>query len=88
VLDDGDDAAGHEASRAHDLTAAGDLGDLDRAAGDQDVDSSPFARGQDLEAADAVAGVDEDLDAVAFHYFTRVEDDQRAETRPPSAIRT
>jgi hypothetical protein len=88
MLDDGDHSAGHEAGGPHDLTAASDLGDFDRPSCDHHVDPTPFARRDDLEAADLVAGIDQDLDAVAFHYFTRVEDDQRAATSPPSAIST
>src|SRR5262249_35864177 len=88
MLDDGHDPAGHEPGRSHHLPAAGHLGDLDRPACDEHVDASTFARRDHLEAADLVPGVDQDLDTVAFHYFTSVEDDQRAATRPPSAIRT
>jgi len=74
MLDDGHDAARHEPGRAHDLTAPGDFGDLDRAPGDQHVDPPPFTRGDDLEATDFVPGVDQDLDSIALHYFTSVED--------------
>jgi hypothetical protein len=88
MLDDSHDPAGHEACRSHDLPAPGHLGHLDRPACDDDVHAPAFARRGHLEAADLVPGVDQDLDTVAFHYFTRVEDDQRAGTRPPSAIRT
>src|SRR5262249_39603003 len=86
VLDDGDDAAGHEASRANDLAAPGGLGNFDGPAGDQHVDASPFPRRYDLEAADLVAGIDEDLDPVPLHRPQRLGR-QRA-TSPPSAIRT
>jgi hypothetical protein len=88
MLDDGDHPAGHEARRAHHLTAAGDLGDFDRSPGDDHVDPATFAGGDHLEAADFVPGVDQDLDAIAFHNLTSVEDCQRAATRPPSAIST
>ena len=88
MLDDGDDPARHEARRAHDLPAPGDLGDLHGAAGDHHVDPSPFAGRDDFEAADLVPGIDQDLDAIAFHNLTSVEDRQRAATRPPSAIST
>jgi hypothetical protein len=88
MLDDGDHPAGHEAGRAHHLTTAGDLGDLDGSPGDDHVDPATFAGGDDLEAAHLVPGVDQDLDAIAFHNLTIVEDRQRAATRPPSAIST
>ena len=88
MLDDRHHPAGHEARRAHHLTAAGDLGDLDRSPGDDHVDPATFAGGDHLEAADLVPGVDQDLDAIAFHNLTSVEDCQRAATRPPSAIST
>src|SRR5512132_2207257 len=87
MLDDGDNPAGHEAGRAHHLTAAGDLGDLDRSPGDDHVDAATFAGGDDLEAAHLVPGVDEDFYPIALHSFTSVEDGQWG-TRPPSAITT
>src|SRR5512133_429662 len=74
MLDDGDNPAGHEAGRAHHLTAAGDLGDLDGSSGDDHVDPATFAGGDDLEAAHLVPGVDQDLDAIALHNVTSVED--------------
>ena len=74
MLDDRDHPAGHEAGRAHHLTATSDLGDLDGAAGDHHVDPSPFAGRDDLEAADLVPGIDKDFYPVTLHYFTRVED--------------
>jgi hypothetical protein len=67
VLDHCDDAARHESRRADDLSCAGDLGDLDCSASDQHVDPPPFARRDDLEAADAVTDVDEDFDPIALH---------------------
>jgi hypothetical protein len=88
MLDDGDHPAGHEARRAHHLTAAGDLGDFDRSPGDDHVDPATFPGRHDLEATHLVPGVDQDLDAIAFHNLTSVEDRQRAATSPPSAIRT
>ena len=88
MLDDSDDPAGHEARRPDDLTATRHLGHLDRAACDHDVDPTSLSGRDDIEAADLVPGVDQDFDAVTFHSFTSVEDDQRAATRPPSAIST
>jgi hypothetical protein len=67
MLDDGDHPARHEARRADDLTAAGELGHLDRPASDQHVDASSFPRRHDLEAANLVSRVDEDLDPVPLH---------------------
>ena len=55
VLDDGHDATRHEASRANNLTATGQLGHLDRPTGDQHVDPASFARRRDLELAHLVA---------------------------------
>ena len=86
MLDHGDHPACHEARRADDLTATGDFGDLDRAASDQHVDASSFPRRHDLEPANLVAGVDEDLNSVAFHWASRLE--RQWGTSPPSAIST
>jgi hypothetical protein len=86
MLDDGYDPAGHEAGRAHDLTSARDFGDLDSPSGDQHVDPPTFTRRDDLEAADFVPGVDQDLDSIALHSFTSVE--VQWGTSPPSAMRT
>jgi len=67
VLDDGDHARGHEAGRAHGLTGAGHLGDLDRAARHRHLDAPAGGGRRDLELAHAVADVDEHLDPVAPH---------------------
>jgi hypothetical protein len=90
MLDDGHDPTGHEAGRAHDLAAARDFCDLDRSPGDQHVDPPAFPCRDHLEATDFVPRVDQDLDSIAFHYFTSVEDVQWSQwgTNPPSAIRT
>ena len=57
----------HEPRRAHRTTGAGDLGDLDRAPHVGDLDATPRPGGQDLEALDAVADVDDHLDPVPLH---------------------
>jgi hypothetical protein len=86
MLDDGNDPAGHEPGRADDLPATGDFGHLDRPASDQHVDASPFPRRHDLEAANLVTGIDEDLDSVPLHCPSRLE--RQWGTSPPSAIST
>src|SRR2546421_12160031 len=86
MLDDGDDATRHEARRAHDLTTARDLRHLDGAAGDQHVDAPSFSRRYDLEAANLVARINEDLDSVSLHRPPRLG--RQWATSPPSAIST
>jgi hypothetical protein len=86
MLDNRDDTAGHEARRADDLAATGDLCDLDGPAGDEHVDAPSFSRRNDLEPANLVAGIDEDLDPVSLHRSQRLGP-QRG-TSPPSAIST
>src|SRR6266536_2298678 len=86
MLDDRDDTAGHEACRADDLAATGDLCDLDGPAGDEHVDAPSFSRRNDLKPANLVAGIDEDLDPVSLHRPQRLGP-QRG-TSPPSAIST
>ena len=68
MLDQGDEAAGHEASGADGRAAARDLADLDHAAGGRHLDPPPGPRRDDLERLRAaLAGVDDGLDAIAPH---------------------
>ena len=70
VLDECDQATGHEAAGSNRRAATGDLRDLDDAAGRRHLDAPAGARGHDLEVLDALAGVDHCLNPIAFHPFT------------------
>lgn len=67
VLDQGDDAACHEATRPDGRAAARELGHLDDAARRRHLEPAAGARGQDLEGLRPVARVDDDLDPIALH---------------------
>ena len=67
VLDQRDDPAGHEPAGADRRAAAGDLGDLDDAAGGRHLDPTTGSRRDDLERLDRAAGIDDDLDPIAPH---------------------
>ena len=67
MLDQGDDPRGHEPRRPHRLSRSGDLRDLDHASCVRDLYLAAGAGGDDVERPDAVADVDQDLDAVTFH---------------------
>ena len=67
MLDERDDALGHESSRPDRLAAPGHFDDLDHAAARRHLDATAGARGLDLVGLDAVADVDHDLHAIASH---------------------
>ena len=67
VLDEGDEAAGHEAPGAHDLPGPRHLPHLHDAARRDHLDPAARARGDDLERLDALPGVDHGLDSVTLH---------------------
>jgi hypothetical protein len=68
MLDEGDDAAGHEATAPYRPPGTRDLGHLDDAATGAHLDATAGTRGDDLEALDdAVARIDQDLDSIALH---------------------
>ena len=71
MLDDGHDPLGHEASTAYDDTRARHLRDLHVRTRVGDLDASTGLAGVDLVGLRAVADVDDDLDAIAFHVFNR-----------------
>jgi len=67
VLDQRQSSPRHEARGAHQGPGPGDLADLDHATRDVPFDPPPGAGRDDLVRARAVAGVDDDLDPIAFH---------------------
>lgn len=67
MLDESDDAAGHEPRRADRLASACDLNHLDDAAACRDLDSTPGARRDDLVGARAIVCGYHDFDAIALH---------------------
>src|SRR4051794_3607839 len=72
MLDQRDDARGHEVAGAHRRAATGDLGDLHLAAGGADLDTPASARRRDDVGAGLTTSVDDDLDPVAPHWSTLV----------------
>ena len=67
VLDQGEDAVGHEACGPHRTAAAGDLGDLDNTTAGGHLDPAAGAGRHHLVRADLVTGVDDDLNSVSAH---------------------
>jgi hypothetical protein len=67
VLDQRHDAAGHEPRNADRGAVAGDLGHLDHRPTRGRLDTPAVARGDNVEAADTVTGVDHDLDPISAH---------------------
>src|SRR5579859_722919 len=67
VLDQGEDAAGHEPGRADRRPGAGHLADLDESAPGDDVHPAARPGRGHLVGAAALAGVDDDLDPVPYH---------------------
>jgi hypothetical protein len=67
VLDEGDQAAGHEAARADRLTSPRHLPHLHHPAGSDDLDPTAGPGRDDLERLDALPGVDHRLDSITFH---------------------
>src|SRR5439155_6311951 len=67
MLDEGDQPARHEPAGPHRRAAAGDLADLDDATGRRHLESAAVLRRDDVEGLNALAGVDDDLDAIASH---------------------
>src|SRR5450756_2537509 len=67
MLDEGDEAAGHEAACAYRLTGPRHLPHLHDPAGCDDLDATTGSRGDDFEGLDALPRVDHCLDSVALH---------------------
>ena len=67
VLNDRDDAAGHEPGRSNGLPRPGCLDDLDQPTAGGDLDPPAGLRRLDLESANGPANVDEDLYPVTEH---------------------
>src|ERR1035437_661432 len=67
MLDEGDEAAGHEAAGAYRLTGPRHLAYLHDPAGCDDLDATTGPRGHDFERLDALPGVDQGLDSVTLH---------------------
>src|SRR3990172_4317654 len=86
MLDEGDHPIGHEPARADRGAAAGDLGDLDHAAGRGDLDTPARLGGLDLVLQDAArARVHDDLHPIAPHNASLARPPTRASLRPGSA---
>src|SRR5262249_19824534 len=87
VLDEGDDAVGHEPAGADRCAAAGELRHLDDPARGRDLDPPAGARGADLERRGPLPRVDHDLDPVALHATSIAHRVDPAAPRPlPSII--
>jgi hypothetical protein len=71
VLHEGDQPIRDEPTRSDRLPGAGHLADLDDTPRRHDLDPSTGASRDDLERLDALAGVDNGLDAIAFHGCVR-----------------
>ena len=67
MLDEGDEAAGHEATGAYRLTGPRHLPHLHDPAGCDDLDATTGSRGDDFEGLDALPSVDHCFDSVTFH---------------------
>jgi hypothetical protein len=67
MLDEGDEAAGHEAAGTDRLTGPRHLAHFHDSAGCDDLDATTGARGDDLEGLDALPGVDHRFDSVTLH---------------------
>src|SRR5574338_575095 len=71
MLDERDEAAGHEAPGAHRRSAAGHLRDLDHATAGGDLEPAPRPRGLDHERLRSLAGIHHRLDPIALHASER-----------------
>jgi hypothetical protein len=67
MLDEGDEAAGHEAAGAYRLTGPRHLAHLNDPARCDDLDATTRPRGDDLERLDALPSVDHCFDSVTLH---------------------
>jgi hypothetical protein len=72
MLDERDQAGGHEPACPHGRAAARHLGDLHDAAGGRHLDPAPGAGRDDLERLDPLPGVDHGLDSIALHVIAMV----------------
>jgi hypothetical protein len=70
MLDECDDAAGHESCGPHRRTRPGHLADLDEATASRDLDSAPGASRGHLECPRIGSGVDNDFDPITLHTST------------------
>jgi hypothetical protein len=70
MLDECDDAAGHESCGPHRRTRPGDLADLDEATASRDLDSPPGATRDHFVCPRPGSGVDDDLDPITLHTST------------------
>jgi hypothetical protein len=86
MLDEGQHPGGHEPGGAHRRAAAGELGDLDDATAMGDVDAAAGPGRLDLVRQGAAAGINDDLDAVAFNRASPIQrgkwDSENTITRP------
>jgi hypothetical protein len=67
MLDERDQAGRHEPPSSNRDARPGDLADLDHAPTGDHLDPAPRSGRRDLERLDTLAGVDDSLDAIAFH---------------------
>jgi hypothetical protein len=81
VLDQREDAAGHEPSRANRRPAPRDLSYLDDASTRVDLDPTAVTRGDDLVRADLSARIDDDLHPVTPHVITVFPESRNADGR-------
>src|SRR5580765_3448111 len=70
MLDQRDHPAGHEPAGPDRRAAPGHLGHLDHPARGRHLETAAVLRRRDLEGLDALAGIDNDLDAIALHART------------------
>ena len=72
MLDEGDEAVGHEPACPDRRARAGHLANLHDAARGDDLEPPAGPRGRDLERLRALAGIDDGLDSIALHRRTVV----------------
>ena len=88
VLDQGENAVGHEAGCPHGGAAARHLDYFDDASARVDLDPSPVSGRDDVVGADLTARIDDDLDSIPAHALTvtpRTDTTSPMELRPPTS---
>ena len=85
MLHERDNPARHEPAGSHGRAATGHLGDLNHAACGRHLETAAILRSGNLEGLHALAGVDDDFDAIALHTRTIAHADPLAWQAQPKA---
>ena len=80
MLDEGDQAIGHETAGPDGRSRSRDLADFHDAAGGDDLDAAARLCGRDLEGLSSLAGIDNGLDTITLHEPTLDPADPRGKT--------